>query len=74
MRALLLASAVLLAACAGEEASTGTDPALSAGAGASAEAAQAAAFALPLRMVGAEPFRGGTISEEAITISGADRP
>ncbi len=73
MRALLLASAVLLAACAGEEASTGTDPALSAGAGASAEA-QAAAFALPLRLVGAEPFWGGTIGEEAITLIGADRP
>ena len=36
--------------------------------------ATATTFALPLRMVGTEPFWGGTITGEAITLEGADRP
>ena len=31
-------------------------------------------FELPMRLVGTEPFWGGRIAKDAITISGADRP
>ena len=60
MRALFLASVVLLAAC--------TPP--PAGRPGPADAA----FALPMRLIGTEPFWGATITADAITLSGADRP
>ena len=39
-----------------------------------APTASGPAFALPMRLVGTEPFWGGRIARDAITISGMDRP
>src|SRR3712207_1208011 len=38
------------------------------------EAPAAAGFTAPLRLTGTEPFWGGRIGPDAITLSGAERP
>ena len=63
MRALFLASAVLLAACSQAPLPPGEPP-----------AQPGAAFAYPMRLIGTEPFWGATITADTITLSGADRP
>ena len=64
MRALLLAALAGLTAC--------TPP--PSGPSDAAPPPIGATFALPMRLVGTEPFWGATITVDAITLSGADRP
>ena len=64
MRALLLAPILVLSTCTAPSSGPAGPP----------PSAIGATFALPMRLVGTEPFWGATITADSISLSGADRP